>query len=194
METVNVPLSLTPAPFQFSDVTQAWEAIAPTVQEYCNASHGSRTPERCKFVLEATKEKHQGPNAKTWIGPDGSARIAVNSALLASFQNTNEIAFVLAHEAAHTIADHHNPLGRRNLSVGFTMRHDHKLIELEADVIGTAISAKAGFDPMEGARILSRLVGLDFSKSKTHPKIEKRLAVVARTAQAIRQGHSVEVD
>ncbi len=178
-----------------SDIKRTWDNIEPSVLAVCRDAKISKASSGCTFRLEISNAHTTKPNARTWRGTDGVVHISVNSAMLRIFRNTDEIAFVLAHEAAHTVADHHGKVGHKNLSGGFTISHGNsQYMELEADVIGAVIATNAGFDPVKGARLLERLNVFEGKKSKTHPELGRRLETIARTSSTLRQGNSVVID
>jgi len=57
-----------------------------------------------------------------------------------------------------------------------------KDFELEADALGTVITAQAGFDPLLGADFFFRIPDPGNSFLGTHPANADRVAIVRRTA------------
>ena len=195
LQAQNIGLENTATRFVASDIEKTWDTIEPSVFAICNSANTHERPLACSFQLEVSNKPVAKPNAKTWKGKDGIAHISVNSAMLRMFQNIDEIAFVLAHEAAHTVANHHGKIGHKNLSGGFTISHDNsQYMELEADVIGSVIAANSGFDPVKGADLLTRLTGGAEVKSKSHPELKRRLEAIAKTSGTLRQGHKILLD
>ena len=120
-------------------------------------------------------------------------------------RNRDELAFILAHEAAHHILDH---LGqqRRNAQIGATIlgrligggaqtqrtaqqigaaigaRTYSKDFELEADALGTRITIAGGYDPLRGAAFFERIPDPGNQFLGTHPANADRLETVRRVA------------
>ena len=80
--------------------------------------------------------------------PDAYAdrhNVAITAGLVESFQNDDELAFVLAHELAHVIRQDDSPK-RRN-----TFKEEE-----QADVLGAELAFCSGYDPRRGADFLER--------------------------------------
>ncbi|MFC6670434.1 M48 family metallopeptidase [Marinobacterium aestuariivivens] len=129
----------------------------------------------------------------------GGTYIVVHLGLMQQLQDDDEVAAVVAHEIAHTVANHaferqgHQTLttlagsgsaGRDGYQAAFT--HES---EREADRIGVLYSALAGFDPMAASRIWERQYrqqgnarGLFFH---THPVNSERAAENRETARRV---------
>jgi predicted Zn-dependent protease len=60
--------------------------------------------------------------------------------------------------------------------------------ELEADAIGTVIAYRAGYDPVEGARLFMRLPNPRMGLISTHPPNSDRMDVVRRTLAGLQRG------
>jgi predicted Zn-dependent protease len=60
-----------------------------------------------------------------------------------------------------------------------------KQFELEADALGTVLTARAGFDPLKGAEFFFRIPEPGNGFLSTHPPNEARLAVVQEVAATI---------
>jgi predicted Zn-dependent protease len=141
------------------------------------------------------------PDARQSVGPDGRPVLTVTAAMVAQAQHVDELAFILAHEAAHHIQDH-LPRLRQIASEGDAeapaealgvaaapteagisrARAQLKGFELEADALGAHIAAGAGFDPMNGADILRRLDRPGSDASVSHPALADRLRAVRRAS------------
>ncbi|CUU43783.1 Putative Zn-dependent protease [Blastochloris viridis] len=161
------------------------------------------------------------PSVNAFALPSGS--LYVTRGLLALANDRAELASVLAHEMAHVVARHavareeqvrqaaivskvisdvlQDPqlgalsMARSKLSIASFSRQQ----ELEADVIGVATSARAGFDPYGASRFLSSLarhgalrdqaLGSDRAVSDTvdflssHPSAPDRLSIAITNAR-----------
>lgn len=149
--------------------------------------------------------------------------IYVTRGLLGIVNSEAELASILAHEAGHIVADHSERQQKRSLwrslgvyAVGlvtgsenltriagraaalFTLRYSRKQ-EYEADDLGIATMAKAGYDPYAAAdmfgalarneRFLAQTSGRDEASSipewsRTHPLTENRIGRARETAAA----------
>jgi beta-barrel assembly-enhancing protease len=81
-----------------------------------------------------------------------SSNIWVNSGLLENTLDDNEVAFVIAHEAAHSILGHAGPENEKKLKNPEFRRS----AEIEADRLGVQLMANAGYDPYAAARYHAR--------------------------------------
>src|SRR5690606_34147187 len=134
--------------------------------------------------------------------------------LIQDARNTDELAFVLGHEAGHHIAGHLTrtrnnamtgaiilgaitAMGGGNAGmiqqaqdIGATVgaRRYSQGYELEADSVGTIIAYRAGFDPERGAQFFSRLPDPGNSFLGSHPPNAQRLQTVRQTLANLRAG------
>ena len=96
----------------------------------------------------------------------GGTYIVVHRGLMTQLKDDDEVAAVLAHEVAHTVANHvfeaqslqqvtalanSSSSGRDGYRAAFTQKNEY-----EADRIGVLYSALAGYDPMAASRIWKR--------------------------------------
>jgi len=150
-------------------------------------------------------------NAFHTIDPEGRPAIIFTLGLIAVAQNTDELAFIMGHEAAHHIA-RHLAAGQREAAegarvfaerarargasaneigeaaqVGFIVasREFGQRAELEADAIGTIIAARAGYDPLVGSDFFRRIPDPAREFLSTHPPNAARLDVVLSTLRAM---------
>jgi predicted Zn-dependent protease len=127
-------------------------------------------------------------------------------------RNSNELALVMGHEAAHHIAGHYGK-SRDNAFAGAVLGsvlaglaggdaaamktargrgathgvQRHAIgFELEADALGTRIAFAAGFDPKIGARIFTRISEPRDQSSATHPRNRLRIQAVRQTLAGLR--------
>jgi len=188
--------------------------IEAAARAMCREMHPARPPQHCDFDFRLVDDPRIGPNAFQTLRRDGRPVVAMTVQLVAVTDNADEIAFVLGHEAGHHIADHIAKsrtqaitgalvlgtiasLGNASddvvsdmMDLGASLggRAYSQNYELEADVLGAFIAARAGYDPERGARVFARpaLAGGGGLLS-THPASAQRQATVAATAAEIRR-------
>ena len=184
------------------------EAVEPVAEAECRA----RSPElNCDFRIVLDDTPGQPPNAFQTLDATGRPIIAFTTSLIADVQNEDELAFVMAHEAAHHVAGH-LAQAQRNAEVGAAVfgrlagvrgadaevirsaqelgavvgaRRYSKEFELEADALGTVIAARAGYDPVRGAQYFFRLPDPGDRFLGTHPPNAERVAIVEQTAASL---------
>lgn len=171
------------------------------------------------------------PLVNAFALPDG--RLYITRGLLALANDESEIAAVMAHEMAHVLAKHgaqRAELERRasvasrvatqvlqNRAAGeavaaqgvITLAGFSRAQELQADEIGVAMIAKAGFDPEGAARFLAALGRQSAMRSSlfnlgetqdrlsflaTHPSTPERTARAQAAAKALAAGKPVTSD
>ena len=182
--------------------------IEPVAERFCRQS-GQRN---CDFLIVVDDRPNQPVNAYQTLDRNGRPIIAFTVPLIAEARNRDEIAFVMAHEAAHHIEGHiarqqSNAMTGAVLSgliagalgasdpttidqltrVGATVgaRSYSKAFELEADALGTRIAAAAGFDPLRGAQFFFRVPDPGDRFLGTHPANADRLRTVERVAAGL---------
>lgn len=165
----------------------------------------------CDYIVGLDTNRNQPPNAYQTIGSDGRPRVVFNTALLADLNNTDELAFIIGHEAAHHIRLH---LQRMNQSattgaiLGGVLasvlgadvgaidtaqragavvgaRRYSKEFELEADALGTVIAHNAGYDPVRGAAYFTRIADPGNQFLGSHPPNADRIKTVRRVAAGL---------
>jgi len=189
----------------FVDVVNRLEPIAE--RECRNRSRGLN----CDFLIVVDDRPGQPANAFQTVDEQGRPIIAFTLALIADARNTDEIAFVMAHEAAHHI-ENHLEQQRRNASMGAVVfgqlagvtgggneairtaqelgaavgaRSYSKDFELEADRLGTIIAARAGYNPVRGADFFFRVPDPGDRFLGTHPPNAARVQIVRQTAAGL---------
>jgi predicted Zn-dependent protease len=189
----------------FVRVTQA---IEPVAERECRAR---TTGVNCDFRIVVDDRPRQPPNAFQTLDDTGRPIIAFTVALIAEAQNDDELAFVMGHEAAHHI-EGHIARQRRNAEAGAVIfaglatltggdaqavesatrigqqvgaRSYSREFELEADALGTVITARSGFDPVVGAQFFNRIPDPGDRFLGTHPPNAQRLEIVRRTAAGL---------
>ena len=168
--------------------------------------------ENCDFQIIVDTSPGAAPNAFQTRDRSGRPIIAFTVALIAEARNTDELAFIMGHEAAHHILSH-IPRQQQTAVVGSVMSgvlaaalggnptairtaqdlgakvgalHYSKDYELEADALGTRLAFDAGFDPERGAAYFSRIPDPGNSFLGTHPPNTQRLATVRQTLAGLR--------
>jgi len=171
------------------EIHGVWEKLAQQVAPLC-VEFPSVTG-RCTFSLSILDEPFTGPDARSWVDADGDAIVTINENMLSLTQSADEVAFVLAHEMAHAIAGHHSGSQFRSSENGFTIsgNQNHRT-ELEADGLGAILATRAGFDPVLGIQILSRLS----TGGRSHPLAETRVNLVSLVAAALAQGETITLN
>ncbi len=182
--------------------------VKPVAERECR----NRSPQlNCNFLIVVDDRPGIPANAFQTLDERGRPIIGFTLALIADARNADELAFVLAHEAAHHIENH---LGRQrqNATLGAVVfgqlagvtgsnaeairtaqelgaavgaRSYSKEFELEADRLGTIIAARAGYNPVRGAEFFFRVPDPGNRFLGTHPPNAERVAVVRQTAASL---------
>ncbi len=187
---------------------QVVRTVEPVAERECRA----RTRQvNCDFRILVDDRPGQPPNAFQTLDKSGRPIIAFTLALIADARNADEMAFVMGHEAAHHIRGHiarqqqnavagaviagglavllgGNPdvietAQRQGAAVG--ARTYSKDFELEADALGTVITARAGYNPLRGAQFFARIPDPGDRFLGTHPPNAQRIETVRRTAAGL---------
>ncbi|MFK7744911.1 MAG: M48 family metallopeptidase [Roseobacter sp.] len=205
----SVPAAQTSPAIQITrDFAQVVRTVEPVAERECKA-RTSRV--NCDFKIVVDDRPNQPANAFQTIDKSGRPIIAFTLQLIEDARNQDELAFVMGHEAAHHIAGHigrqqQNAVAgaviagslavllggdagvvetaqRRGAQVG--ARTYSKEFELEADALGTVITARAGFDPVRGAEFFRRIPDPGDRFLGTHPPNAQRIAIVRETAAGL---------
>lgn len=190
------------------DIVAVTRAVEPVAERLCR----QEAPDlNCDFRMQIDRDPARGANAFQTEDASGRPVVTVTIGLIALMQSSDELAFVLGHEAGHHIARHRVARmqsaseGARILAGAVAARGaDQQTIlqaaqlgaivgarqysqgaELEADAFGTLIAYRAGFDPVSGSRIFTRLPDPAGSFLSTHPPHADRAAIVRRTAAGL---------
>ena len=165
----------------------------------------------CDFRILIDDRPNQPANAFQTLDENKQPLLIFTIALLNEARNADEIAFVMGHEAAHHIRGH-IARQQQNAAAGAILlggiasviggdvgsveaaqqlgarvgaRSYSKDFELEADVLGTVITARAGYDPVKGAGFFTRIPDPGDRFLGTHPPNSQRIQVVRQTAAGL---------
>lgn len=165
----------------------------------------------CDFLIKVDPNANAPANAYQSLSKSGRPMITFTSALISDVRNTDELAFVMGHEAAHHLMGH---IGRAQndamagavivgilaaaagadasvidaaMDVGAQVgsRAYSKSYELEADRLGTIITHKSGYNPVRGAEYFTRIPDPGNRFLGTHPPNSQRIAIVKQTAAGL---------
>ena len=183
--------------------------VEPVAERYCRERGVARN---CDFRIVVDDRPGQPPNAYQSLDPAGRPIIAFTLPLIAEARNTDELAFVMGHEAAHHI-NRHIPRQQQEAATGAILlgvltaatggdaraietaqdiggtigaRRYAKDYELEADALGTVLAWEAGFDPERGAAFFARIPDPGNRFLGTHPPNAQRIDTVRRTLVSLR--------
>lgn len=188
------------------------DRMEPAVERECLQRR--TRPINCDFLLVVDDRPDLEPNAFQTVDDSGRPIIGFTASLIAIAHNSDEIAFVIGHEASHHILNHLDRkagaaaagaviLGSilsasgvsesavqtaQKIGASAGSRVYSKEWELEADYLGAIIMMNAGFDPMTGARFFERLPDPGNHILGTHPSRAARLAQVRRAIEDVRSG------
>ncbi|MEM8773993.1 MAG: M48 family metallopeptidase [Pseudomonadota bacterium] len=207
-EPVNTRSSTTikkPTSSQIARFRQVVARVEPVAERYCrNNTQGAN----CDFRIVVDDRPNLPPNAYQTLDRNGRPILAFTPALIADVRNSDEIAFILSHEAAHHVRGH-IPRQQQNATVGALVigslagilgggsgavqsaanvgasvgaRTYSKDFELEADATGTVIAKRAGYNPVRGAEYFNRIPDPGNVFLGTHPPNQQRIETVRRTA------------
>lgn len=206
---VPAPPALGPqVPASVARAQQVAQTMEPVAERVCRAE----TPQlRCDFTILLALDPEAGVNAFQTFDPDTGAPILIlTRGLVETVRNADELAFVIGHEAAHHIAQHISAtqsaaeigaqifsasareqgasaddiMRAADLGALVGSRQFSQSAELEADILGTIIACRAGFDPVIGARFFTQLPDPGAQILGTHPPNAARIAAVTETAAA----------
>ncbi|ARO13615.1 peptidase, M48 family [Ketogulonicigenium robustum] len=183
--------------------------IEPVAEAVCrDYAAKQNVPRNCNFRIVIDDQSDIGANAYQTLDANGNPIIALTVDLLLMVANSDEIAFILAHEASHHILGH---LQQRDLDAArasavaqriagslpiapegalrnaaeigaaYGALRYSKDYELQADSLGTVIAAEAGFDPLRGAAFFFRIPDPGNQILGSHPANAERLSVIRTT-------------
>ena len=211
------PVQMAPLPEAGSPVSPGTAAanfvgvvrrMEPVIEQECLAR---RARTNCDFRIVVDDRPGQPPNAYQTLDSAGRPIIAFTLPLIAEARNTDELAFVMGHEAAHHIASH-IPRQQQEATTGALIlgvltaatggdetairtaqnlggtigaRRYAKDYELEADALGTILAWDAGYDPERGAAFFARIPDPGNRFLGTHPPNAARIDTVRRTLASL---------
>ena len=180
--------------------------VEPVAESICA---GQAPSQNCDFKIVVDDDPRAPPNAFQTLDRAGRPIIAFTVPLILTARNQDELAFIMAHEAAHHI-EGHLAQTRQNAQLGAlilgsifggataeTQRSAQQLgasigartyskdFELEADALGTVIADAAGYDPVRGAAFFTRIPDPGNRFLGTHPANADRIATVQRVAAGL---------
>jgi predicted Zn-dependent protease len=176
--------------FGASDFSFAVQQIIPVATQLCGAR---RADDACDFEIVIDERAGRAPNAFQSVGQDGQPVLTFTASLIAEARNADEIALIVAHEAAHHIDGHLGQLNQEVAriqalgAVANTLPAEQawadvnaKLrgFELAADTLGAEIAIAAGFDPAKAVQILERLPHAADHVGASHPAHHDRVLAV----------------
>lgn len=202
---VPAPQSARAAARQFVEVV---ETVEPVAERECRRHAPGAN---CDFQIVVDDRPGQPPNAFQTVDAQGRPVIAFNLGLIAEARNADELAFVMGHEAAHHIAGHidrqrqaaaagavifaglatltgadeSGVRSAQELGAAVGARSYSKEFELEADRLGTIITARAGYDPLRGAEFFTRIPDPGNRFLGTHPPNAQRIQTVRDTVAGL---------
>ena len=203
---VGPPVSEASAKANFAAVVRT---VEPVAEQECRR----RAPRlNCDFRIMVDDRPGVPANAFQTVDGAGRPILVFTVPLLREARNRDEVAFVMAHEAAHHIAGHlqrtrttatlgalaggalATALGGGDPAaieaaqrIGATVgaRSFSKEQELEADALGTIIAARAGYDPLKGGQLFFRIPDPGDRFLGSHPANADRLRTVQRVAAGL---------
>ncbi|WP_028725606.1 M48 family metalloprotease [Paracoccus zeaxanthinifaciens] len=193
---------------------QVMSRMEPAVEREC-VERRSRAI-NCDFAFVVDDRAGLEPNAYQTVDRTGRPVVGFTLSLIAQTQNPDEIAFVVGHEAAHHILDHLDRksgaataaavvLGslasayggdtaaiERAQSIGASVgaRYYSKEWELEADYLGAIITMNAGYNPLTGAGLFTRIPDPGNHVLGTHPSRAQRITQVQRAVADVQAGRA----
>jgi len=183
--------------------------LEPVAEQYCRRQSQQVN---CDFQIVVDDRPGGGVNAFQTLDRNGRPIIGFTIPLIAEARNRDELALVMAHEAAHHIRGHiarqqqNAALGglligtlagalgatdvgsiesAQRLGAAVGARSYSKEFELEADALGARIAAAAGFDPVRGAAFFQRIPDPGNRFLGTHPPNAERMRTVQRVAAGL---------
>ncbi len=182
--------------------------MEPVAERMCQSR--TRDGVNCDYKIVLDERPNAPSNAYQSQDPSGRPVLTFTATILADFQNDDELAFVLGHEAAHHIGGHIAQT-RQTATVGALLGGAAALLlgggdtavdigvdlagsvgarafskdhELEADALGARITLAAGYDAVRGAAFFQRIPDPGDRFLGSHPPNAQRIETVR---QAVRQ-------
>lgn len=194
----------TGSPQDVDDFRAVVQRVEPVAEQVCREARADRN---CDFLILVDERPNLQPNAYQTYRRDGRPVIIFTASLLRVMKNRDEVAFALAHEAAHHIEEHilqtrssvfagtligaifgaAAGLDESGLDaaadIGGTIgaRSYSKEFELEADALGARIAERAGFDALRGVLYFQDAADPGDRFLGTHPPNADRIRIVRRS-------------
>lgn len=189
-------------------------AMEPAVERECVQRR--RAPINCDFQFVVDDRPGLEPNAFQTLDNAGRPIIGFTLSLIAATRNTDELAFVVGHEASHHILNHidqktgaatagavilsgiaavsgADPAAIRaaqQMGAQVGARYYSKDWELQADYLGAIVTMNAGYDPLHGAEFFARIPDPGDRVLGSHPSRAQRQAQVARAVADVKSGRA----
>lgn len=180
---------------------QAVRSMKPVIVDTCTKL---REDMNCDFVIWIDMDSNSPPNAFQTIDKTGKPLLLFSKRLIDDMQNSDELAFVIGHEAAHHVLGHlehqkksaeggatlfevlatalggsaESMVVASDIGAAVGARNYSKTYELEADQLGAQMTLSAGFDPVLGAAYFTRIPDPSNRFLGTHPPNNDRIAAV----------------
>jgi hypothetical protein len=198
-----VSQSRTGGPQSLADFRAVVQRVEPIAERTCREI---RPGLNCDFRIFIDDREGLPPNAYQTLDKNGRPLIGFTPALFEEMRNRDELAFALAHEAAHHI-EGHIPQTQNSATAGAILgsligslagldaagvetaqniggtigaRRYSKGFELEADSLGARIAQRSGYDPLRGVLYFSRASDPGDQFLGTHPPNADRINTVRR--------------
>ncbi len=174
--------------------------MMPIIKRTCRQTQRTSPTLNCNFNVKVVPNLGRGPDARMGLDRTGKPMITFNTAMLQATQNDDELAMVLAHEAAHQIAQHIekrkvavNAAARANAQKAQSTGGDVKkaaqigavaaavvysqAFELQADKIASQMILRGGYAPTKALNLLDRLPE-NSQRLSLHPTHPARIRLV----------------
>ena len=198
-----VSQSRTGGPQSLADFRAVVQRVEPIAERACR---DMRPRLNCDFRIFIDDREGLPPNAYQTLDKNGRPLIGFTPALFLEMRNRDELAFALAHEAAHHI-EGHIPQTQNSAAAGAILgsligslagldaagvetaqniggtigaRRYSKGFELEADSLGARIAKQSGYDPLRGVLYFARAADPGDRFLGTHPPNADRIDTVRR--------------
>jgi predicted Zn-dependent protease len=203
----------TPVLSQSSEAIHRYDRVVARMEPITEAacSRQTRAGTQCDFLIMLDDDPAKGINAYQTLDDTGRPILAFTIGILKAFQNDDELAFVLGHEAAHHIEGHIAKTvetatigaviggglatifggGQTAVDIATDLggtvgaRTYSKAHELEADALGAVLTERAGYSAVRGAQFFERLPDPGNRFLGTHPPNEDRIATVRATVAGL---------
>lgn len=178
------------APFDAAHARDRADAVADLLQRAQGVTllRGGQAKRGAELTLPLTplpacpSRVHLARSGQRNAFADGR-HVLLTTGMLGLLANDDELAFLIAHEMAHNVLGH-----------AATMRADKpdrravRALERAADALGAEMMLDAGYDPVAGAQLLTRVGGGDFGVTlfARHEPVAARLAALRAIAAARR--------